>query len=185
MDKQKRTRITSIKVRRGVWSFAWEEKREEASGWDKHTLVCGDEPRVELLEGLRAMARYAAEICEMGAEAEKAVFVDGIKMSYTLGNSYLVLLAQKALLACGALWQFRTPVWPEHPENGSDFCMSPDLVHDLRVLMTEAWRYIHGERAQQTLPFAKECAAEDTNDTDTEDADTEAHRQSSGRRKAG
>lgn len=169
MDAKKRTRITSIKVRRGVWSFAWEERRDEAGEWDKHTLVCGDEPRMDLLESMQAMARHVAEICELGQEAEKAVFVEGVKMAYKPGNSYLVLLAQKVLLASQTFLPLRTPPWPEHDEEGIDFCMSGDLVRDLRRLMAEAWRYIKGERAQQTLQFAA-VVADDTND-DTDDDD--------------
>ena len=34
-----------------------------------------------------------------------------------------------------------------------DYCISLDLANDLKELEIEAWRYIDGERAQQSLDF--------------------------------
>ena len=150
-------RITKIKVKKGVYCFGWEIFQANTSNWDQHTLTCKDVPRPELLGRIQAMASHVAEICEFGEWETKGLIVSGISMSYgDDGNCYLVITAQKALECSKAPLILNTPPRPEMPESaadGQEFCWSDELCADIDALEQEAWMYIEGERAQQTLDF--------------------------------
>ena len=148
-------RITKVKAKKGEYSFSWEIYQEFTKNWDKHTLVCKDPPREELKKRLQIMANHVTEICEFEEGATKKIAVSGITISYTDGNRYLVITALKDLTYSKSPLVINTPARPELPENECDeeFCMSDELVQDLHYLEEEAWAYINGDRAQQTLDF--------------------------------
>ena len=150
-------RITKIKAKEGMWTFAWEMYQEKTRNWDKHTLVCKDMPRVELEKSLQVMANHVTEICEFDQSATKRIAVGGVSISYTDDNRYLVITALKDLTNSKGPLVINTPVRPELPENDceADNCMSDELVSDLRILEEEAWKYINGDRAQQSLDFGE------------------------------
>lgn len=64
-------RITKIKVKKGVYYFAWEVFQASTSNWDSYTFSCKDQPRPELLERLQTLANHVAEICEFGEWGNK------------------------------------------------------------------------------------------------------------------
>lgn len=150
-------RVTKIKVKKGVYYLAWEVFRASTKNWDQHTLSCKDQPRPELLERLQVMANHVTEICEFGEWETKKLIVSGVSLSYgDDGNCYLVITAQKALEYSKAPLIINTPARPAEPENDADspeFCWSDELANDIDALEWEAWKYIDGERAQQTLDF--------------------------------
>lgn len=150
-------RITKIKAKEGMWTFAWEMYQEKTRNWDKHTLVCKDMPRVELEKSLQVMANHVTEICEFDQSATKRIAVGGVSISYTDDNRYLVITALKDLTNSKGPLVINTPVRPELPENDCEAanCMSDELVNDLRILEEEAWKYIIGDRAQQSLDFGE------------------------------
>ena len=159
-NEQKREppkRITKIKVKKGVYYLAWEVFRAGTKNWDQHTLSCKDQPRPELLERLQVMANHVTEICEFGEWETKKLIVSGVSLSYgDKENCYLVITAQKALEYSRAPLIINTPARPEMPESENDdpiFCWSDELCADVDALEQEAWKYIHGERAQMTLDF--------------------------------
>ena len=159
-NKQKREppkRVTKIKVKKGVFYFGWEVFQANTKNWDQHTLSCKDEPRPELLERLQILANHVTEICEFGEWETKKLIVSGVSMSYDGdGNCYLVITAQKTLEYSKAPLIINTPARPEMPESENDdpaFCWSDELCTDIDALEKEAWGYIEGERAQQTLDF--------------------------------
>lgn len=150
-------RITKIKVKKGEYFFSWEIFQASTKNWDKHTLSCKDKPRPELLERLQTLANHVTEICEFGERETKKLIVSGVSLSYgDDGNCYLVITAQKALEYSKAPLIINTPARPAEPENDADspeFCWSDELANDIDALEREAWKYIDGERAQQTLDF--------------------------------
>ena len=150
-------RVTKIKVKKGVYYLAWEVFRASTKNWDQHTLSCKDQPRPELLERLQVMANHVTEICEFGEWETKKLIVSGVSLSYgDKENCYLVITAQKALEYSKAPLIINTPARPAMPESDADsqdFCWSDELAADIEALEQEAWKYIHGERAQMTLDF--------------------------------
>ena len=42
---------------------------------------------------------------------------------------------------------------PQNEADSEDYCISLDLANDLKALESEAWLYINGKRAQQSLDF--------------------------------
>lgn len=151
-------RVTKIKVKKGVYYFAWEIYQETTKNWDQHTLSCKDPPREELKERIQVMANHVAEICEFPDYDLKKLIVSGITLSYgDEGNCYLVITAQKHLEYSKAPLIINTPARPAEPENENDdpaFCWSDELARDIGILEEEAWKYINGDRAQQKLDFA-------------------------------
>mgnify|MGYP000847248248 FL=1 len=152
MDRQ----ITKIKVKKGSYFFAWEEYQSSTANWDGHTLTCKDKPRDELLAAMKALAPHVLDICEFVKENIEDFMVSGVTWSYTEDNQYVTLTAQKKLEYSRAPLILNTPVRPEEPGKDDDmtFCMSEELMDDLRKLEADAWRYIMGDRAQQQLDFA-------------------------------
>ena len=162
-EEQKREppkRITKIKVKKGVYYFAWEVFQASTNNWDQHTLSCKDQPRLELLERLQVMANHVTEICEFGEWETKKLIVSGVSLGYSdKGNCYLVITAQKALEYSKAPLIINTPARPATPESDAEsqeFCWSDELTADIDALEQEAWKYIDGERAQMTLDFEGE-----------------------------
>ena len=150
-------RITKIKAKKGIYCFGWEVYRDQTNSWDQYTFSCKDMPRPELLERLQVMANHVTTICEFAEQETKKLIVSGVSLSYNeKGNCYLVITAQKALLYSKAPLVINTPARPAEPENESDsydYCWSDELADDIEILQKEAWKYISGERAQQTLDF--------------------------------
>lgn len=146
-------RITKIKAKKGEYTFWWEIFQKETKNWDKFTLVCKDPPKEELKERLQVMANHVVEICEFEQSATKKIAVSGITVSYTQENRYLVITALKDLNYSQAPLVINTPARPELPngECTEEFCMSKVLRNDLMALENEAWLYINGDRAQQSL----------------------------------
>lgn len=160
-------RILKIKCKKGLWSFAWENYQQKTQNWDQYTLSCKDQARPELIEIFRKMAEHAADICEILFNPNR-MFASGISFSYPADdkppNCYLVITAQKELEYSGSPLILNTPVRPQKPENGmpDDFCWSEELAADIEDLKEEAWKYISGERAQQSL-FEEQPPAENNN----------------------
>ena len=42
---------------------------------------------------------------------------------------------------------------PQNEADSEDYCISLDLANDFKALESEAWLYINGKRAQQSLDF--------------------------------
>ena len=103
-----------------------------------------------------AMVAHVIEICEFDERDAKRIIVSGITESHTDDNRYITITAQKSLEYSKAPLIISTPARPEWPQNeadSEDYCISRELGDDLKALESEAWRYIDGERAQQTLDF--------------------------------
>ena len=151
---ERKKRITKIKAKKGEYFFGWEVYQETTKSWDAYTMTCKDPPRVELKERMLAMVAHVINICEFDKRDEKRIIVSGITESHTDDNRYITITAQKSLEYSKAPLIINTPARPEMPQNeadSEDYCISLDLANDLKAL--EAWRYIDGERAQQTLDF--------------------------------
>lgn len=150
-------RITKIKAKKGTYYFGWEVYRDQTNSWDQYTFSCKDMPRPELLERLQVMANHVTTICEFAEQETKKLIVSGVSLSYNeKGNCYLVITAQKALEYSKAPLIINTPARPAEPESENDshdYCWSDELADDIKILEKEAWKYISGERAQQTLDF--------------------------------
>ena len=152
----KKKRITKIKVKKGEYFFGWEVYQEATKSWDAYTMKCEDPPREELKERLLAMVAHVIEICEFDERDAKKFVISGVTESHGDDNRYITITAQKALEYSKAPLIINTPARPEMPQNeadSEDYCISLDLANDLKALESEAWRYIDGERAQQTLDF--------------------------------
>ena len=153
---ERKKRITKIKVKKGVYFFAWEIYQKATDSWDAYTMTCKDPPRVELKERMIAMVAHVINICEFDKRDEKRIIVSGITESHTDDNRYITITAQKSLEYSKSPLIINTPARPEMPQNeadSKDYCISDALADDLKALESEAWRYIDGERAQQTLDF--------------------------------
>ena len=153
---ERKKRITKIKAKKGEYFFGWEVYQEGTKSWDAYTMTCKDPPRVELKERMLAMVAHVINICEFDKRDEKRIIVSGITESHTDDNRYITITAQKSLEYSKAPLIINTPARPEMPQNeadSEDYCISLDLANDLKALESEAWRYIDGERAQQSLDF--------------------------------
>ena len=157
-------RITKVKCKKGLWSFAWEKYQTKTQNWDQYSLSCKDQARPELIECFRKMAKHAADICEIVYFEEKMI-ASGISFTYAADdkppNCYLVITAQKELEYSNSPLILNTPARPQEPENGmpDEFCWSNELADDIEKLKEEAWRYIKGERAEMSF-FAEQPPAD-------------------------
>lgn len=152
---ERKKRITKIKVKKGEYFFGWEVYQEATKSWDAYTMKCEDPPREELKERLLAMVAHVIEICELDERSTKKFIISGVTESHGDDNRYITITAQKALEHSKAPLIINTPARPELPQNEADeeYCISLELANDLKALEEEAWRYIDGERAQQSLDF--------------------------------
>ncbi|BEU87837.1 hypothetical protein TAMA11512_13010 [Selenomonas sp. TAMA-11512] len=149
-------RITKIKAKKGEYFFIWEVYQESTKSWDVYSLSCKDAPREELKERLKDMIAHVVEICELSEGDADRIIVGGISESHSEDNRYVTITAQKRLEYSHAPMIINTPARPELPSKedaDSTYCMSEELVADLEALEDEAWRYIHGDRAQTKLAF--------------------------------
>ena len=153
---ERKKRITKIKAKKGEYFFGWEIYQESTKSWDAYTMTCKDPPRVELKERMLAMVAHVIDICEFDERDAKRIKVSGITESHTDDNRYITITAQKELEHSKAPLIINTPARPEMLQNEAEsenYCISDALADDLKALESEAWRYIDGERAQQTLDF--------------------------------
>lgn len=152
----KKKRITKIKAKKGEYFFGWEVYQESTKSRDAYTMTCKDPPREELKERMLAMVAHVIEICEFDERDAKRIVVSGITESHSDDNRYITITAQKSLELSKAPLIINTPARPEMPQNeadSEDYCISLDLANDLKALESEAWLYINGKRAQQSLDF--------------------------------
>lgn len=69
-------RVTKVKVKKGIYYFAWEEYQSSTTNWDAHTLTCKDKPRDELLAAMVALVPHVLDICEFDEEAWRYIMGD-------------------------------------------------------------------------------------------------------------
>lgn len=122
------------------------------------SLKCKDEARPEFYQAMQDFAEHWKEILEVDEKVNPEV--TSVSFSWTKDDQGVPVMgvtmyASVRLKRTTGVWGCNTPHRIEHfySENGGDEgqVMSDDLSSACKMLLSEAERYINGERAQQTI----------------------------------
>lgn len=125
---------------------------------DELSLKCKDEARPEFYAALQDLAEHWKEILE--ADEKLNPEVSSVSFSWTRDDQGVQVMgvtiyASVRLKRTTGVWGCNTPHRIEsfYSENGGDEgqVMSDDLITACKSLLSEAERYINGERAQTTI----------------------------------
>lgn len=135
------------------------QKKKADQTLDEFHFSSFDKPLPEFDTALLNLRKYVMQICEYPVDDDfiTRTTVTGVSFSYG-GDADVMgatLIAQLVLKDCNAPLNLNTPHLAEDfysASGGSDKQLMPDkMATDLYKLMTEAERYLYGERAQGEL----------------------------------
>lgn len=145
-------RMLKIKVKGKFITLQWEQYQKSTSNWDEHALTSADPPRPELLDCMKKMNQHIVDICEMQASDINKVEAHSISLTYGEEGSGIVISGIKELQNNVSPLCINTPYKAEFGPEGMEECgMSAELLEDIDKLCHEAFLYINGDRAQQSL----------------------------------
>lgn len=136
--------------------ISWQERTSAEKSWDDYTLRCDEMARPEFYKALEALKEHVTQICELPDEYEGRMTPSGVSFSYDKdgGNIWsAVITAQMKLDYNPAPLNIVTPYKSNAvPENcDEDYALSLECQMALKILETEAFAYINGDRAQGSL----------------------------------
>ena len=128
-------RIRKFEIgRRQVFNITYEKDNENTGGCDTLQLKCSEYPRPALIEAVKELSPYIAEILELPDYCEDRLIAK--KLAYTYNEKTAEI---------GVTINYETPT--------SEIPFTPECSKIIEQLTTEIFRYIDGDRAQGKLNF--------------------------------
>lgn len=132
---------------------------------DRYTLDCEQEPEPSFTDALQKLVAHVVDLCEFAREYAFGLKTRGV--TYTYGGKGgdvmgAVVTCLKTLQAVPSPLVVNTPHQTEAPlsEDGDpSICMTLEYAESLRIVQSEAARYVDGARAQMDLFMAETPAA--------------------------
>ena len=147
--------ITRLKYDGRKVSIDYQQQARTGADPDEISLVCADPPRLELVAALQALAADVVAIGELRPSDRDLLTVRGVTCTWKDDVLGAVITALKALETANAPLVLNTPHLPEKPYSGNpgdpNPVLPPGAATRVRTLLTEAERYLAGDRAQGRL----------------------------------
>ena len=149
-------RITKVKYVGGKVEIHYEVEKQDGQ-LDEYTLKCTDLPTPEFVKALENLRPDVATWLELDPEWANNVEIRGVSFSWSNDVMGAVITALKPLELSNSPMIINTPHKPEEPygedpdESQVDKCLSSECVDNLRDLLTQAGKYVDGDREQGTL----------------------------------
>jgi hypothetical protein len=149
--------ITKVKYSGEKVRIEYTIERTDGGEADEYTLQSADKPLPSFETALLALTPDVVDICELDTLSAAHITVRGVTFTWKNDIMGACITALKTLATANAPLVLNTPHLPSESYSGSEHDRSPVFsrgTYDrLGHLITEAVRYIDGERAQANLPL--------------------------------
>lgn len=149
MSRARVMRFTKIKFDGQKVRLEYEVTRPRGGDPDEFAYASNDRPRPEFVAALQALVVDVCSICEFPASEAPKFTVRGVSLGYTDDVLGACITALRALMTADTPLCINSPFLPETPRSSdpSGYRLPVGTVRRLRGLLTEAERYLEGERA--------------------------------------
>lgn len=150
-------RIRKFEIgRRQVFNITYEKDNENTGGCDTLQLKCSEHPRPELIEAVKELSPYIAEILELPDDCKDRLIAK--KLAYTYdektGETSVTITAKFYIPNDGMFIEVKVPKRVINYETPtSEIPFTPECSEIIERLTTEIFQYIDGDRAQDKLNF--------------------------------
>jgi hypothetical protein len=163
--------ITSVRIKRRAVVIDYKNEGET------HSVTSRDNPLPSFVKAVEALAPLVLDICHLPSDYTHGLKPTGLTLVEKQETQMVVVVAQKELTDCNSPFNISTPVrFLSVPKEEGSY--SPPLkdtqVALVDAVISEAKKYVKGDRAQGQLPLEPEAAGDD--DHDGEDGDGEGEK---------
>lgn len=138
---------------------------EKTETYDVKTLKSDEDPHPDFTKAMNSLSEDVMEIAEIpekeGEKSEDSVSVGSVTFTWKEGDFGAVLSASRELEYSNTPLNINTPLkWSEgkSDEEADEILLPSETINKLERLMTEAERFLEGERSQMKLNFQEEQA---------------------------
>ena len=150
-------RIRKFEIgRRQVFNITYEKDNKNTGGCDTLQLKYSEYPRPELIEAVKELSPYIAEILKLPDYCEDRLIAK--KLTYTYdektAETSVTIIAKFYIPNDGTFVEVKVPTRVINYETPtSEIPFTPECSEIIERLTTEIFRYIDGDRAQDKLKF--------------------------------
>jgi hypothetical protein len=152
-------RIKKIKINQkdAKIEIDWRIKKSQSSD-DEMSMKCADQARPQFYQSLQKMAGHWSDILEL-QDFDVKPTVSSVSFSWAEDDEGLAVMGMTIYGSCQlskstGVWGCNTPhrIEKHYGKDGDEGqIMSDDMIDDAYALLSEAERYINGEREQLSL----------------------------------
>jgi len=142
--------IRKVKYRHGTVTIVYEVLRDD-EGQDKYTMECSEQPTPAFHAALRDLKGHVAVWVDQPVAWGRDLEIVGVTFTWARDVMGAVVTAIKPV-ECGA-WCVNTPHLPAVASSDTAPCLDGACFRALEQVITQAERYIDGDRAQGRLPL--------------------------------
>ena len=154
--------IMSVRNLRRSIKIGW------TAGIDEYEVNFHDNPLKSFYDALDALKPHVCALCELHARDAEKISVTGITCRYSGEQTNALIVARKVIKKGKRVFNITTPLLPmyEDEANKSVDHMEEDQAKAVEAVISEATKYLGGERAQGQIQF------EDPKGPDEEESNT-------------
>lgn len=139
-----------------VFSITYEQDNKSTGGCDTLQLKCSEYPRPELIEAVKKLSPYIAEILELPDYCEDRLITKKLTYTYNekTAETGVTITAKFYIPNAGTFIEVKAPKRViNYGTPTSEIPFTPECSKIIEQLTTEIFRYIDGDRAQGKLEF--------------------------------
>lgn len=131
---------------------------EWTQGSDNYSVTFHDNPLKSFYTALDALNPHVCELCEFSAKDAEKISSTGITVASDGENSKAVIVARKRIKKGKRIFNIATPILSMYPdeENKTTEHMDEAQAKAIEKVISEAIKYINGDRAQGQIKFEEE-----------------------------
>lgn len=155
-EEPKEIIITSVRNNRKSVQIGWTQGADKYPGVEFH-----DNPLPSFFKAIAALTKHVCSLCEFPEKDEAKIEATGITVAAKGDNNLALIVAKKKIKRGGRIFNISTPLlamYPDKEDKKAD-CMDADEAKAIEKVITEAKKYVMGDRAQGQIKFEEEKPA--------------------------
>lgn len=160
--KDESIEITAVRNNRASIHIEW------LQGTDEYAVTFHDNCLPSFSKALDALPDHVCTLCELPAKDAAKIAATGITVRQKGDNHLALIVAKKKIKKAGRVFNIATPLLPmyEDDENKGADHMEPAEAKAIEKVISEAKKYLLGERAQGQIKFEEEAQEKKKGDPD-------------------
>lgn len=128
---------------------------EWVQGIDVYKVTFHENPLASFTKAITALAAHVCSLCEFPDKDEAKITPSGITVTENGDNNLALIVASKRIKKGKRVFNITTPLLSMYPdkENKATDCMAAEEARAIEKVITEAKKYLDGDRAQGIIKF--------------------------------
>lgn len=139
-----------------IFKITFERENASTGAYDTYQIKCAELPRPELIEAVKRLSPYIAEILELPDYCEDRLIAKKLTYTYNekTAETSVTITAKFYIPDAGTFVEVKAPPRViNHGTPTSEIPFTPECSKIIERLTMEIFRYIDGDRAQDKLTF--------------------------------